>query len=108
MARGKARHPIEIPDYLWEALDKTAEAKNISTAQLIATWLTNAAHLHAGDELLPAAIQERLLALPRVDGRYTYPRREPRSALAAQIVAEGSPSPTLGELQRKALSNGNK
>ncbi len=75
MARAQSRHSIDIPKYLWEALDATAEAKNITTAQLIATWLTESAHRHADDVYTDPATARRLAALPHVDGRYTYSRR---------------------------------
>lgn len=76
MARARNRHSTDIPAYLWDALEATAQAKNITTVQLIADWLTESAWRHASDVYADPATGERLAALPRVDGRYTYPRRQ--------------------------------
>lgn len=75
MARAQSRHSTDIPTYLWETLDAAAAAENITTAQLIAAWLTEAAHHHADDPDKDPIIRGRLAALPHVDGRYTYQRR---------------------------------
>ena len=76
MARAKGRHSTDIPAYLWDALEATAQAKNISTVQLVADWLTESAWRHADDVYADPATGRRLAALPRVDGRYMYPRRQ--------------------------------
>lgn len=107
MPRAASRHSVDIPKYLWAALDATASAKHMTTAHLISEWLTEAAHRHAGDLYEDPAAGRRLAELPRVDGRYMYSPAvrgdRSRSALAAQIVEEGHSSPTLAALQRRAL-----
>lgn len=75
MARAQSRHSTDIPKYLWKVLDTAAKAEGVTTAQLIAAWLTEAAHHHADDRDRHPAIRRQLAALPHVDGRYTYQRR---------------------------------
>jgi hypothetical protein len=75
MARSRYSTPIEIRTELWEVLQATAAAKNITTVHLVSRWLTEAAHHHADDPDMDPAIAARLAALPNVDGRYMYPRR---------------------------------
>jgi hypothetical protein len=77
MARAQSRHSIDVPRYLWEVLDAAAAAENVTTAQLIATWLTEAAHRHAEDTDRDRLVCRRLAALPVYDGRFTYQRRVP-------------------------------
>ena len=90
MARPRGQHSADIPDYLWEALEATAQAKNITTAHLIADWLTEAAWRHADDVYADPATAKRLAALPRVDGRYKYPRRQTASSTTAREAADVS------------------
>lgn len=39
MPRSSTRHSIDIPTYLWEAIDQAAQAENMATSALITTWL---------------------------------------------------------------------
>jgi len=113
MARPNGQHSIDIPAYLWEALDHAAAFHNIPTNRMIAHWLWECARRHADQPDLAPELAGELADLPRpydrdMGGTRDYPRRSPddprrpRSALAAQIVAEGSPSPTLAALQRRS------
>lgn len=110
MPRASGQHSIDIPEYLWAALDHAAAFHNVATNRMIAQWLWEQARRHADHPDISPELARELLDLPRPYDRdmgdtRDYPRRQPRSALAAQIVAEGSPSPTLAAIQQKGIGD---
>jgi hypothetical protein len=80
MARAKGQHITEIPDYLWEALDRAAAFHNIPTNRMIARWLWEHARTHADNPDISSDLAKRLRDLPRpydrdIGGTRDYPRR---------------------------------
>ena len=80
MARPQGQHSIDIPDYLWKALDETAEHHNIPTNRMISRWLWEHAKRHADSTRVTPELAKRLRALPRpydrdMGGTRDYPRR---------------------------------
>jgi hypothetical protein len=65
MARAKGQHSIDIPDYLWEALDEAAAFHNIPTSRMIAQWLWEHAKRHASSSRVTPELAKRLSSLPR-------------------------------------------
>jgi hypothetical protein len=58
-------HSIDIPNYLWEALDHAAAFHNIPTNRMVARWLWEHARRHADSPDVPVVLKDELLALPR-------------------------------------------
>jgi hypothetical protein len=80
VARAQGQHSIDIPEYLWEALDAAAAFHNIPTNRMIAEWLWRFARQHAGDPDINHELVMRLLTLPRpydrdMGGTRGYSRR---------------------------------
>lgn len=86
MSSGKNRKRLEVSQELYYALERRAGWLHMPTARLAEMLLWES--LNASEQRAPSSAVS------------------PRSAMAGQIVAEGSPSPTLAVLQREALGGG--
>lgn len=65
MGRPKDQHNIDIPEYLWKALDEAAEHHNIPTNRMVAKWLWEYARRHADSARVTPELAKRLRDLPR-------------------------------------------
>lgn len=69
MPRSTTRHSVDIPTYLWEAIDQVAKDEDLATSALLTMWLW---------QKLEEKRPDLHVRQPFRDGREPYSRPSPR------------------------------